>query len=64
MLLDKNYKTIQVNREKNKMYWNNIAYQFLQQKYNINTSCQGILIEPTKKIITIYVVGNLTLIDL
>ena len=32
------YKTIQTNWEKNKTYWNNIAYQFLQQKHNIDTS--------------------------
>jgi len=24
------YKTTQTNREKNKTYWNNITYQFLQ----------------------------------
>ena len=32
------YKTIQVNREKNRTYWNNITYQFLQQKHNEDTS--------------------------
>ena len=39
------YKTIQVNEEKNRTYWSDIAYQFLQQKYNTDTSCQGILIK-------------------
>jgi len=32
------YKTIQVNGEKNRTYWNDIAYQFLQKKHNTNTS--------------------------
>ena len=39
------YKTIQTNREKNKTYWNNIAYQFLQQKHNVDTSHQDIPIK-------------------
>ena len=33
------YKTIQVNGEKKRTYWNNIVYQFLQQKHNADTSC-------------------------
>ena len=33
------YKTIQVNGEKKRTYWNNIVYQFLQQKHNVDTSC-------------------------
>jgi len=81
------YKTIQANGKKNRIYWNDITYQFLQQKHNADTSCQGIpiktytggpsyelffiadsvqrqlIIEPTKKMVAIYVVGDLTLMD-
>jgi len=32
------YKTIQTNGEKKKMYWNDIVYQFMQQKHNADTS--------------------------
>ena len=39
------YKTIQVNGEMNRTYWNNIIYQFLQQKHNANTSYQEIPIK-------------------
>ena len=39
------YKTIQANREKNRAYWNNTTYQFLQQKHNIDTSYQEIPIK-------------------
>ena len=32
------YKTIETNGKKNKIYWNNIVCQFLQQKHNTDTS--------------------------
>ena len=78
---------MQTNGEKNKTYWNNIAYQFLQQKHNADISCQGIpikiytgglphkpffiansiqgilIIGPTKKMVAMYAVGDLALMD-
>lgn len=81
------YKNMQTNGGKNKICWNNIAYQFLQQKHNADISCQEIpikiytgglphkpffiansiqgmlIIGPTKKMVAMYTVGDLALMD-